>query len=137
MSSTRPTQSAQRAASEAALLDAAVELYATHGPDGAPLRDLAKAAGLTHAMVARYFGSKQGLVSAVEGRLAAEITTVTDGIEFTNGESCVKLLGLDQAPRRAPPPTWPCLSSPVGSRRLGPHRRNRPSNSSTAWLAMD
>ena len=94
MSSTRPTQSAQRAASEAAILDAAVELYATHGPDGVALRDVAQAAGLTHAMVARYFGSKQGLVSAVEGRLAAEIMSVTDGIEFTNAESFVKLLRL-------------------------------------------
>jgi AcrR family transcriptional regulator len=75
-----------------AILDAAVELYATHGPDGVPLRDLAHAAGLTHAMVTRYFGSKQGLVSAVEGRLAAEIGAVTDGIEFTSSEAFIELL---------------------------------------------
>lgn len=94
MSSIRPTQAAQRAASEAALLDAAVVLYAAHGPDGVSLRDLAQSAGLTHAMVARYFGSKDGLVSAVEGRLATEIRTVTNGIDVTNADSCVKLLRL-------------------------------------------
>lgn len=92
MAATSTTRAAQRAASEAAILDAAVELYATHGPDGVPLRDVALAAGLTHAMVARYFGSKQGLVSAVEGRLAAEISAVTDGIEFTSTEAFVELL---------------------------------------------
>jgi AcrR family transcriptional regulator len=92
MAATSTTRAAQRAASEAAIVDAAVELYATHGPDGVPLRDVAQAAGLTHAMVARYFGSKQGLVSAVEGRLVAEIRAVTDGIEFTSTEAFVELL---------------------------------------------
>jgi AcrR family transcriptional regulator len=92
MSWISPTRAAQRAASEAAILDAAVELYATHGPDGVPLRDVAQAAGLTHAMVARYFGSKQGLVSAVEGRLAAEISAVSAGIEFTSTEAFIELL---------------------------------------------
>jgi TetR/AcrR family transcriptional regulator, repressor for neighboring sulfatase len=94
MSSTGPTRVVQRVASEAAILDSAVELYAIHGPDGVSLRDVAQAAGLTHAMVARYFGSKQGLVSAVEGRLASEIRTVTDGIDFTNAESLVEMLLL-------------------------------------------
>ncbi len=92
MSSTSRTRAAQRIASEAALLDAAVELYAEHGPDGVPLRDVALAAGLTHAMVARHFGSKQGLVSAVEGRLAAEIRAVTGTIEFTSSEAFIELL---------------------------------------------
>ncbi len=94
MTSTSSTRAEQRVASEAAILDAAVELYAEHGPDGVPLRDVAQAAGLTHAMVARYFGSKQGLVSAVEGRLAAEIAMVTNGVEFTSTEAFVELLRL-------------------------------------------
>ena len=92
MASTSLTRAEQRVASEVAILDAAVGLYAEHGPDGVSLRDLAQAAGLTHAMVARYFGSKQGLVSAVEGRLAAEISAVTDGIEFTSSEAFIELL---------------------------------------------
>ena len=101
MSSTRPTRAAQRVASEAAILDAAVELFAKHGPDGVPLREVAHSAGLTHALVARYFGSKQGLVSAVEGRLAAEIRAVMDPIEFTSAEAFIEL--LTSARER---PTW-------------------------------
>lgn len=83
MTASRPTRADQRAASKAALLDAAVELYAQRGPDGVSLRQVAQSVGLTHALVAQYFGSKEGLVSAVEGRLAAEIGTVTDAIDWS------------------------------------------------------
>jgi AcrR family transcriptional regulator len=86
------TRLEQRAASEAAILDAAVECYATSGPDGVSLREVARSAGLTHALVARYFGSKQGLVAAVEERLSTELTAVMSGAELTHAASLAELL---------------------------------------------
>ncbi len=68
----------QRAASEAAILDAAWDRFARVGPDGASLRDVARDAGCTHALVARYFGSKDGLVSAVGDRLADRVAATVD-----------------------------------------------------------
>jgi TetR/AcrR family transcriptional regulator, repressor for neighboring sulfatase len=92
MSSSRLTRVERRAASEAAILDAAVELYARRGPDGVSLREVAQSAGLTHALVARYFGSKQGLVAAVEARLTAEVRAATDSIDLSSAEALVELL---------------------------------------------
>jgi len=92
MPSTGPARAEQRAASEAAILDAAIELYAQRGPDGVSLREVAQSASLTHALVARYFGSKQGLVSAVEDRLAAEVRSVTDALDFSSAEAFIELL---------------------------------------------
>ncbi|MBX3286199.1 MAG: TetR/AcrR family transcriptional regulator [Actinobacteria bacterium] len=92
MSSGHPTRAERRDLSESAILDAATELYAVLGPDGVSLRQLAAAAGLTHAMVSRYYGSKQGLVSSVEGRLLDELRTITDGIELTSATGLVDLL---------------------------------------------
>jgi TetR/AcrR family transcriptional regulator, repressor for neighboring sulfatase len=93
MQSSRPTRAAQRAASEAAILSAAVQLFAGRGPDGVSLREVAQSAGLTHALVARYFGSKPGLVSAVEGRLASELRAVMDSVDLTSTEGLIELLG--------------------------------------------
>jgi TetR/AcrR family transcriptional regulator, repressor for neighboring sulfatase len=101
MHSTRFTRAEQRAASEASILDAAVDLYGQRGPDGVSLREVAQAAGLTHALVARYFESKQGLVSAVEGRLADEVRNVTDTVDFSSADACIEL--LTSARER---PTW-------------------------------
>lgn len=63
----------RRAASEAAILDAAREQFADDGPDGTPLRAVAEQAGCTHALITRYFGSKQGLEEAVASRLAEQV----------------------------------------------------------------
>ncbi len=89
---TSPARTHQRAASEAAILDAAVELYAVYGPDGTSLREVAHSAGLTHALVARYFGSKQGLVAAVEEQLVAVVRTAMASLEPVRAESIVELL---------------------------------------------
>lgn len=86
------TRAEQRAASEAAILDAAFELYADRGPDGVSLRDVTEAAGLTHAMAIRYFGSKRGLVSAVEGRLVDELRHLIDGVDLATADGLLELL---------------------------------------------
>ena len=92
MPAANSTRSDQRAASETAILDAAVDLYSRSGPDGTSLRAVAGSAGLTHALVARYFGSKQGLVSAVEDRLAVEVRAVAGDIACSSNAAFVQLL---------------------------------------------
>ncbi|MEU7020511.1 helix-turn-helix domain-containing protein [Streptomyces sp. NPDC046203] len=52
----------------AEILDAATELVARHGPDGAGLRKVAEAAGVTHGLVTHYFGTYRALVRAVLDR---------------------------------------------------------------------
>src|ERR1700728_4512093 len=51
-------------ASKRALLDAAQELFGRDGFDGATIRDIAEHAGIDHALIARYFGSKADLYIA-------------------------------------------------------------------------
>jgi AcrR family transcriptional regulator len=46
------------------ILDAALELLAHHGPDAIGLKDVAKAAGVSHALVSHYFGTYDALVEA-------------------------------------------------------------------------
>lgn len=92
MPSARPTRAEQRAASEAVILDTALELFARHGPDGVSLRAIAGAAGLSHGLVVRYFGSKQGLVAAVENRLGADLRAMIEAADLPSAEGFRALL---------------------------------------------
>lgn len=92
MTSRGGVRAEQRAASEAAILDAAWELFARRGPDGASLRDVAAAAGCTHALVTRYYGSKQGLADAVAERLARRVEATVAGVLAGDDEPLVELL---------------------------------------------
>lgn len=47
------------------LLDAAEALFRDHQPDQVGLKDVAKQAGVSHALVTHYFGTYDGLVEAV------------------------------------------------------------------------
>ena len=47
------------------LIDAALELIAERGPNAVSLRDLARAAGVSHAAPAHHFGDKAGLFTAI------------------------------------------------------------------------
>jgi AcrR family transcriptional regulator len=86
------TREQQREASTSAILDAAVELYAHSGPDGASLRKVARSAGLTHALVSRYFGSKDGLVAAVGDHLVAHVTAEVAAMTAADVEGFTELL---------------------------------------------
>ncbi|UJR86562.1 TetR/AcrR family transcriptional regulator [Sandaracinus amylolyticus] len=46
------------------ILDAAKSLLAEHGPDAVGLKEVAKAAGVSHALVSHYFGTYDALVEA-------------------------------------------------------------------------
>jgi TetR/AcrR family transcriptional regulator, repressor for neighboring sulfatase len=89
----------QRAASEAAILGAAWELFAQIGPDGASLRDVGREAGCTHALVTRYYGSKSGLVAAVSERLTDQVRSTVVHIVATSNDP---LLGVMAAARERP-----------------------------------
>jgi TetR/AcrR family transcriptional regulator, repressor for neighboring sulfatase len=54
------------------LLDAAERMFATHGPEHVGLKEVARAAGVSHALVTHYFGTYGGLVQAtLERRIVA------------------------------------------------------------------
>jgi len=59
-----------------AILAAARELFAKHGVDGVSVRQIAAAAGINHALVHRYFGTKDEMVAAIvlaEARALSEM----------------------------------------------------------------
>jgi AcrR family transcriptional regulator len=81
-----------REASERALIDAAIELFAEHGVRAVSVRSIAKLADVNHGLVHHYFGSKAGLVTAVLdelgqrlGTLVGPLRTNTDGGRFVDG----------------------------------------------------
>jgi AcrR family transcriptional regulator len=51
-----------------AVLDAATELIADRGPNAVTVRSIAERAGVNHALVHRYFGTKEDLIAAVIAR---------------------------------------------------------------------
>ncbi len=60
-----PKRARDAAATRAALLAAAQGLFAERGYDRATLRDVGERAGVDPALIARYFGGKEGLYLAV------------------------------------------------------------------------
>lgn len=58
------TRRRDKAATRAALLDAARSRFADHGYDGTGVRDIAQEVGVDPALIFRYFGSKEGLFAA-------------------------------------------------------------------------
>jgi AcrR family transcriptional regulator len=60
-----PAKKRDRAASERALIKAATALFASKGFDGTRTLEIAKKAKVNEALIARYFGGKEGLLVAV------------------------------------------------------------------------
>ena len=67
-----------------ALVTAARELFAEHGPDAVSLRDVARRAGVSHGLIHHYIGSRDDLLRLVFDRSTdharAEIGSATDPI---------------------------------------------------------
>ena len=61
------------AATRAALLRAAMRRFTMYGYEGTTTRDIAAAAGVNVSLIARYFGSKEGLYSAVLAESAVSV----------------------------------------------------------------
>lgn len=74
-----------REAVMAAVLDAAMTLFAARGPASVSVRDIAAAAGVNHALVHRHFGSKQAVLRAVLERAAHELAAVAATITDSQG----------------------------------------------------
>jgi AcrR family transcriptional regulator len=74
-----------RKATTAAILDAAEQLFYARGYDGVAMRDIARQAGVSHALVHQYAGSKSDLFRTVlsrnEGFLVAGATDDPDLLE--------------------------------------------------------
>lgn len=100
----------QRAASEASVLDATSELFAQRGPDGVSLRAIGAAAGCTHALIARYYGSKDDLVDAVAARMS-ELVALAVRRAASSDDPLLELLHLaypgEPGPRTCPTLAWP------------------------------
>jgi AcrR family transcriptional regulator len=79
------TQGERRAQTRSALLDAAAELFAAKGVDGASIDAIAEAAGRTSGAIYDHFGSKEGVLFAllegwvddVAAVITAELATAT------------------------------------------------------------
>src|SRR5262245_66433993 len=63
--SARPRRRRDAAATREAILEAATRRFATQGYEHAGVREIAADAGVTAALVNRYFGSKEGLFAEV------------------------------------------------------------------------
>ncbi len=57
----------------ALILGAAERLFGSRGPDAVGLKDVARAAGVSHALVSHYFGTYEGLVDAALERRAQKL----------------------------------------------------------------
>jgi AcrR family transcriptional regulator len=55
----------------ARIRDEALQLFAQRGPDAVTMRDIATAAGVSAALLIRHYGSKDGLVAAVDNHVVA------------------------------------------------------------------
>jgi len=82
----------QRASTESAILEAAWHRFASTGADGTSLREVARDVNCSHALVARYFGSKEGLVAAVRHRLGQRVDAVADAALTSGGDPVLESL---------------------------------------------
>jgi len=91
----------------ARIRDAALRLFSERGPDAVTMRDIAAAAGVSPALLVRHYGSKDGLIEAVDDYVVASIesmlTQVTEQTSAVGlGPSAVPSM-LDGLARHLPP----------------------------------
>jgi AcrR family transcriptional regulator len=65
----------------ARIRDAAIELFADRGIEGATIRDIAQRAGVSSGLLRHHFGSKEGLRDACDEYVLSELLGI--GIRFT------------------------------------------------------
>src|SRR5215470_455855 len=68
----------------AVIRDEALRLFAEHGPDAVTVRQIATAAGVSPGLVIHHFGSKDGLLEAVDAHVLAMFETMLG--ELTTGD---------------------------------------------------
>jgi AcrR family transcriptional regulator len=72
-------------------MEAASELFARSGVSGVSIREIAAKAGINHALIIRYFGSKDALVAEI---LRREISTLVSTHAAKPGRSAAETLGM-------------------------------------------
>lgn len=94
-------------------LDAALNLFATHGIAATSLRDIARAAGVTPALLHYYFGGKPQLVELlIAERLMPVVDQMREAMQHASGNSAALIAGFVHASfgliERYPwfPPLW-------------------------------
>jgi AcrR family transcriptional regulator len=68
-----------------ALLEAALQEIAEHGPEAVSLRELARRAGVSHAAPAHHFGDKAGLLTAIAAEGFSRLAVVLQQARTTGG----------------------------------------------------
>jgi TetR/AcrR family transcriptional regulator, regulator of cefoperazone and chloramphenicol sensitivity len=71
-------RSAEDLTARARIRDAALALFAERGMDGATIRDIAKAAGVSGGLVRHHFGSKDGLRAACDSYALDQIMRIKE-----------------------------------------------------------
>ena len=110
--STRPGRRRDAAATRAAILEAATLRFATEGYERAGAREIAADAGVTAALVNRYFGSKEGLFAEVIGR-ALDMGRLLQGQRGDLADHLARLMvyGREDSPDRVYTPLLLLLRS--------------------------
>lgn len=109
----------------ARIRDEALRLFAERGTDAVTMRDIAAAATVSPALLVRHYGSKDGLVAAVDDHVVtvlevviAAITRQPDGVSPAAVPALLEALGA-HLPSDSPVPAYLSRllagSSPVGS----------------------
>ena len=92
----------------ARIRDEALRLFAERGPDAVTMRDIAAAAGVSPALLVRHYGSKDGLVEAVDSHvvqaleaLLAQVTgqSGTDGLPPTGTPTMLEAFAVHLPPQ--------------------------------------
>jgi AcrR family transcriptional regulator len=116
------SRAAKADATRAAILASARRAFAEYGYDGAGLRGIAEAAGVTAMMVGRYFGSKEGLFGEVVTDTMRDPIILSQGnLERTDlarafAEALVGLTGRDAQPLDGFLILFRSTSSPIAAR---------------------
>lgn len=95
MQGERRTQAERRSRSEEALLDAAAELIAERGVEGASLASIGDRAGVSRGLPTHHFGSKDALVARLAARVQARISVAMRAVVERQSRRLEDLSGLD------------------------------------------
>lgn len=76
----------------AAVQAAAVELLAERGPREVTVRDVARRAGVNHALIHRHFGTKDALIRTVVAEQSRELGTRAAALSGTDAAGLLRLL---------------------------------------------
>ncbi len=92
------SQAPRKESARASILSSAMQIIAKGGERAATFRAVAAAAGVSHSLLQHHFGTKQGLVAAVEGmvaeRFSAALATTTTDAQMASNEIAAGLSEL-------------------------------------------